>query len=784
MPRATRHYRLRIRSADDSSDALILTSVPGGTNPYLTGPPQGDGQEIDPATGESSIGAYTIEAADVSEVITAALVDGSGRQTLIQRRAYLEMSTDGGSTFPTVLVPGFINAYRLVSPMSFAFTIGESRRIEYTRKVWDRTTDNFDRATCMVGGPIKGNWGPVTDRGAWRFIVTDSDATTVTLRVLSGSGAFPIDASTPHYQDSMTQYARDQANNLAGAEEVLSETAADTASYPGIVVLVQAEDGTEVDRFTPLAQVVGTELPRVLFSRRDGVKLLRAGTAWSGSPPSNDTIFRLYAWRTTIGEDNPLHIDKHPVDILTDLWDEAGKGYDSTEAATVRGLLGDNTRLRLRIIESWNLRDVEQMIGGLFGIGTRVGTDGELELTTTRVRGIAAPSSLYDDDDLRSPDTVIFEVDEATIYNTVTIEQLRFQRWGSGMGDRPTDEVVALPRTRSFDLESGGGTPDSDTFGVRELRFTVPGTVVIDVSGPALGDHFFEHGLAWEIFDRFGRGGVYGTIAALPTITEKVGEELRLDVSHLPNAGVRGGERILQIVRRTETPSGPEILLLDSGPNLQFSTSPTFSLAAGAADGRKYIDVTVTNAAALNTAGAVLRVEWAVAGSEPSSGSLLTMYTGQIPSSFTTPAVDAGSHVWMRMQAFIPLRRPTAYTAWQSVNLTDLTAPSSLSRSAGSDPARNTITFTAGESDIPLEVRQRPQGDPAGEARVVDTLSPGSDRVTLTLVPGNSYTIGIRHRELAPFGGVSSTTEISFTVAGSPDTLPVPTQVFRLGISW
>ena len=200
MTRATRHYRLRIRDADDEADALILCSVPGGTNPYLTGPPQGDGQEIDPATGESSIGAYTIEVADVGEVVTAALVDGAGRQTLIQRRAYIEMSTDVGSTWATVLGPGFINAYRLVSPMRWAFTVGESRRIEYTRRVWDRTTDKFDQATCIIGGPVKGNWGPIVDDGGWRFVVTDSDALTVTLHFYSGD--LPIAETTPIYQNA------------------------------------------------------------------------------------------------------------------------------------------------------------------------------------------------------------------------------------------------------------------------------------------------------------------------------------------------------------------------------------------------------------------------------------------------------------------------------------------------------------------------------------------------------------------------------------------------------
>ena len=793
MPRATRHYRLRIRNAADSADDLVLTSVPGGTNPYLTGPPQGDGQQIDPAKGESSIGAYMIEAADVGEIVTAALVDGNGRQTLIQRRAYLELSTDGGSSFPTVLVPGFVNAYRLVTPMRWAFTIGESRRIEYTRKVWDRTTENFEQATCLIGGPIKDGWGPIVDYGGWEFVVTGSDADTVTLRF--SSGFIPIDESNPLYQEggraesdlgALTQYARNRANQLAAAEESLTEIDPDTEAYQGIVVFVQSQNGSEVDRFTPRAQLVPGSLSRVLLTRGDEIKLLRAGTAWASSAPPPLTIFRLYAWRTTIGEDNPLHIESHPVDILTDLWDDAGMAYDSTEATATRGVIGDNTRLTLRITESWMLRDVQQMIGGLFGITTRVGTDGELELITARVSSIAAPSNLYDDDDLRSPDTVIFEVDEQSVYNTVTVEQLRFHRWAVGMGERPTDDVVALSRTRSVDLDSeGGGTPDSETFGVRELRFEVPGIVVIDVSGQSLGDDYFERALAAEVFDRFGRGGVYGTIAALPTITEKIGQEIRLDVSHLPNAGARGGVRILQVVRRTETPSGPILLLLDLGPNSQFATSATFSLAAGAADARKHVDVTITNAAALNTAGAWLRVEWAVAGSEPSSGSLLIQYmAGQIPSSFTTPAVDAGSHVWMRMQAFIPDNRATAYTAWQDVDLTDLTAPSSLSESAGSDPARITIEFTEGESDIPLEVFQRPQGDPANEARVVDRLSPGSDRVTLTLEPGSSYTIGIRYRELAPFFGLSSTTEISFTVAGSADTLPAPTQAFELGIKW
>jgi hypothetical protein len=64
----TLHYRLRIRTADDSADALVLSSVPGDDHPYLAIPedgPSGDGQTIDPVTGESMVGAYMVPVIDV-----------------------------------------------------------------------------------------------------------------------------------------------------------------------------------------------------------------------------------------------------------------------------------------------------------------------------------------------------------------------------------------------------------------------------------------------------------------------------------------------------------------------------------------------------------------------------------------------------------------------------------------------------------------------------------------------------------------------------------------------
>ena len=97
-------YRLRIRTAADNADALIISSVRGGTNPYIAEPPTGDGQEVDPLLGGVRTGVYTLRVLDpitsgTSRVFTSQLFDTAGRQLLRSRRSYIELSTDGCSTW-------------------------------------------------------------------------------------------------------------------------------------------------------------------------------------------------------------------------------------------------------------------------------------------------------------------------------------------------------------------------------------------------------------------------------------------------------------------------------------------------------------------------------------------------------------------------------------------------------------------------------------------------------------------------------------------------------------
>src|SRR5690349_2122954 len=65
----TLSYRLRIRTANDDADALILSTAPTDQYPYISVPPEGDGQTLDPVMGKVSVGAYTVRCIDAVDTL-------------------------------------------------------------------------------------------------------------------------------------------------------------------------------------------------------------------------------------------------------------------------------------------------------------------------------------------------------------------------------------------------------------------------------------------------------------------------------------------------------------------------------------------------------------------------------------------------------------------------------------------------------------------------------------------------------------------------------------------
>jgi hypothetical protein len=63
-------YQLAIRDPFDTTDVLVVSTVPTDTNPFITQPPEGDGTKIDPLTGRVEVGEYVVRIADEVGTLT------------------------------------------------------------------------------------------------------------------------------------------------------------------------------------------------------------------------------------------------------------------------------------------------------------------------------------------------------------------------------------------------------------------------------------------------------------------------------------------------------------------------------------------------------------------------------------------------------------------------------------------------------------------------------------------------------------------------------------------
>jgi hypothetical protein len=76
-------------------------------------------------------------------IVTSALADADARQQLNSKLAFVEESEDEGDSWD-VLVCGYVNRVALADALLWEFTVGESRRVEQSKKVFDRISDPIE----------------------------------------------------------------------------------------------------------------------------------------------------------------------------------------------------------------------------------------------------------------------------------------------------------------------------------------------------------------------------------------------------------------------------------------------------------------------------------------------------------------------------------------------------------------------------------------------------------------------------------------------------------------
>lgn len=816
-------YRFRIRTQstqanpNGTADALVITSLLGGENPYMAAPPEGDGQELDLLTGALRTGAYRVRVIDAEvvsdgegwgfdwdfdwggdidgtqRVVTRVLEDSEYRQQLLSRRAYVERSRDGGVTWEELLA-GYITNITLGSAISYDFTIGDTRRVETTRRIftWNDTPgpsgiserDVFPSRGCLAGGPIIGGFGPLNDTGGDIWQVTGTIADNVisnkTQLALSALEAFlpPAYGRTRDRTQIYNQYLRvlqpyaqsyTQQNLLT--TPFLNPFTLDWVTYPNIAVVVEQNGDSWTG--TLWRFYTGPTL-YVLF---DNDALL------TPLPTSGQVRVRLVV--REVSETAPLYVDDHPVNIVTDLYDTVGIQYDAASAAAMIQRLGPDLRYALRITDPPILADfLTQSVFGPFGFAVRNNPAGNLEFVATRQLPSDAPSVTIPTDSLRSQDPPIFDLDEGTIVSsfkiTYRVLSVATQPLTSNPPPPPDGIVEA---TIPVVVENS----DQAVFSTREVAYDFPGMVHLAGSWePYMGALISS--IVRLGFDRYGRGApameVY-LIDGQPGSEAYVGDEVYLDVASYPNRGYRIGEstvgpRIAQVVRRTETPDGPALKLIDSGLGAQpVSPVPVLTVAGSTGAPRTVARFTVTNAAAINATNVLtLAVEFAVGGAEPSgNGSMFARYApGTIPTAAVAlPSVAAGSTVWVRARTEQVERRPSPWTGWASVALASFDPPDSITL-ADETAESIGVSWVPADSLYWTELFVAPGTTaPADWAPYrVNTFLPGSTGTVIRgLSSATDYRIGVAHRDPATGERTAVISDTTATTA-NVDTAPPP----------
>jgi hypothetical protein len=814
MPQ-TVQYRLTIRDVSTSAtpnpttNLLVVSSIAGGSNPYIAAAPQGDGVEIDPLTGTTRSGAYVVEVVDANtgtdatgtiRVVTNKLEDAAFRQQMISRRALVEVLRD---SVATTLISGYVTSVRLVSPMRYAITIGDSRRQERTQAIFQGAAlGSYTTRGTFTGGPITANFGTVRARGGWKYRV-DVFGDDVQLTFQSGYEAAqnsPVVTDwTKVNREAITQIieARRQGNPYAiggGSQFVTSYT-------------------TPVYDFTTADWVVGGGIQAVIGSTTTNGVAVRAlvcghssmpanealGVStlylyWPGCPYSNGQSVYVSLTTVEVSEECPLYIDAHPVDIVTAIWTNARILYDPSAAwiGAVRSLIGDTVRLALRFDKAPLMDEfLPSAIYGPFGVSERVNDLGMLELVPTRIRTTTTPALTITSASLRGADEVVFDLDESTAVSAVALTQQvlaptsyvapnRNNSVQSSQNSGPVGGLTAQTITQTAQYLD----PSLAVFVGRTLSYNVPG--MIHTSADFVPNTTTQlDAMAMSTFDRFGRGCPSAEVALLATSAAAaalVGDEVYLEAPHYPNKGYRIGEstvgpRIMQVVRRTETPSGPVLRLMDSGLDAQpVAPAVTITIAQSPTAASSIARFTITNAAAINaTAVLQVRVEQATGTVTPTgNGADFALYgAAQVPTGAVDlpPVITPGVIQYVRARTEQAGRRPSAWSAWAAVTLANLPAVTGLAASAIKQTAA-TIGWTNTSTTLPLAIfAYQGASAPANWApfRVATIPAASTSTIVRSLSgPTVAWTLGVAYESAQALGAVTAVTLTTNSTLDTP----------------
>lgn len=808
MPDALIEYQFRLRNADDDDDELVVTSVRGGTNPYLSDVPQGDGASFDPLTGKVTAGAFTVRIVDpitsgTSRLFTSITEDADERQQLGHRKAFIEFREDGGAW--EVLYAGRVAYYGLASDIEWEVTVGDWMQAEHEALAFSPALNatiadflaRWPTRGCLFGGPVTGGILGLPAKPGWQMRVVRpvNRPWDGRLEPVYNSAFGPLLSVGRDVFDISNWAPGGKFEKYAPAINSAAQSLWTPANFPLDIDVTKVTDLIKYNTgWSGLVLLIGPDTGRVAYRplpptvaiRADGIGdgvLLSTVRGYFGaffivdtqSPAiANGSIVQVRCLTIQPTKVCPIYYTGHPVDLIVKLLGEINIPVNTASVEVVRAAIGAHSRITIRVTSQPPLGQfLESVAYGVFGIGARTNSDAEMELFVARRFPNTLPAVTISDADVVDGSVKPFALDASEAIRKVSLSHRRYTIY------KNTPDSIEEYEER-FEREND----DPGSTGSGEATFNVPGMIHF-ADGTDIQLFDWASGLAHEIFDRYGRGPIGAEMMLKRGGAGdgvQLGQELLIDVSQVVNRNKRIGDdpsvsaRAMQIVHLTPTLGGTRIRLVDSGPNAQpLSTKPTLSIDADADQPRNVAVVTITNAAALNAVHYAVRLQVAVTdGSAPSSDDYTDVAffeKDEVPEDeYKLPAIFADRTVYVRARSEQPGHRPSDWGTEQSVALDALDAPTDLVATPDtSDGTKCLLEWTAGDANSRVEVLLMPQGGDADDARLVEVLLPGSTQYILEdLIEDFDYTAIVRVID-DKTGDRSTAATVDFT---SNDTTP------------
>jgi hypothetical protein len=767
--------RLRIRNAADTADLVTFGMA------EMSEWPDGDGTQVNVITGAMRSGSYVVKIVD-NLALTAVLNDGSGRGQLKSRRALLEVQTDGGAWVQRI--GGYVTRVSIRDGHDAEIEVGESLRVPATAMVPDASLGASINRGCIVGGPVITSWGPVLALGGWRATVTAVSGRRVTMQITQ-TYTPPTNARQTSFAAMVADTGRAQAALNPFLERLenfeFGGIADVNANAPDLSARITRTSDAQVSVGTPRVVVVGSFInPTVgtpVFTGSTTILFTMDVRAGDPLPAVNDVV-TLNIVSVVVSEASPAYLDGHPIDVVATLYNSIGVRLNIPSFTSVKAKLGDQLRFAQKVTEPFPLQAwIEQSIAGPLGVAFLPDANGDILATYMREPLVTAPSSQLTLDDLSAVESLFEDTEDSSVAR-LTWEQDQYVKIANPTADDPPDAVLANRARQEFVIDSG------TTYATRAINYTIDGQYYTQGNWAA-GPEVVSSVQRGQLALRYGRGApetVFrcrrdsATVAALT-----IGSYTRCNVPSLPSGSARiatqpGISRVMQVTGITEGVGERVLTLEDLGPiGDALTLVPTLSISSSA----QTYTVTLTNLAALNTAGNGVRFEVAqTSGAAPGADAwspLRALNPGELATvSGSVTTIPTTVHVRARSerQGFLP----SAWSATATQAFLGLPGITSLAAAAVSgDGSKLAITWTRATADgAVFDVFVRLSSQPQGTGIFASVLPAGSVSATATgLTAGTLYTVDVRVR--APFGvdqSVFSTT--TQTTDGSVVTLSNP----------